>query len=271
MFLPWLPPCERWRSGEIQRRVRCRFKMREEKGGPVAAFLFLCARVWFLRRSVHLRHCFSGGIGILFLSNTRSTAGMKQVLWGMILCGIASCGVVRSPRDGYGMVRKCDRACLAKYTPDAPLYPGNSTQYMLYEITGVSVRAFMGNPDVKTCVVIWRPWAKGVGCHDLRYYDSLSKEVHAAGATFWLVSPYYDVPGVRKRKSCYGYAGRLFVMDHDAYGKRPRRRAQRRFVEELLAREDVGDSVTGAASYLFSGDSLMYAGGVEGMVTRVRR
>lgn len=196
---------------------------------------------------------------------------MKGALWLMIVCGIAGCGVARSPRDGYGLMRKCDRACLAKYTPDAPLYPGNSTYHILYEITGTAVRAFMGNPTQQTCVVVWRPWEKGQGCKDLTYYKSLAQTLNDRGVQFMLVSPYYDVPTARARKVSCGYEGRLFVMDHDAYGRQPRGRAQRLFVEDMLAGKAADDSVKKAAGYLFRGDSLVYAGGVDGMVAMVGR
>lgn len=168
-------------------------------------------------------------------------------------------------------MRKCDRACLAKYTPDAPLYPGNSTYHILYEITGTAVRAFMGSPEQQTCVVVWRPWEKGEGCKDLTYYKTLAQTLHDRGVQFMLVSPYYDVPTARKRKVSCGYEGRLFVMDHDAYGKRPRSRAQRLFVEDMLAAKAADDSVEKAAGYLFRGDSLVYAGGVDRMMAMVGR
>jgi hypothetical protein len=196
---------------------------------------------------------------------------MKQVMWLMILCCATGCGVVRSPRDGYGLTRKCDRSCLAKYTPDAPLYPGNSAHTVLYEITGTAVRAFMGLPEQQTCVVIWRPWEKGKDCKDLAYYKALAQKLHDDNVTFMLVSPYYDVPGARARKVSCGYEGRLFVMDHDAYGKRPRKRAQRLFIEDMLAGKAMDDSVERAASYLFRGDSLVYAGRVDEMVGMVRQ
>jgi hypothetical protein len=183
----------------------------------------------------------------------------------------AGCGVVRSPRDGYGLVRKCDRSCLAKYTPDAPLYPANSKHHVLYEITGTAVRAFMGNASAQTCVVVWRPWEKGEGCKDMSYYKSLAQSLHERSVTFFLVSPYYDVPGARARSVSCNYEGRMFVIDHDAYGKRPRGRAQRLFVEDLLAGGIGNDSVAQADSYLFRGDSLVFAGGVDEMVTLVRR
>ena len=185
----------------------------------------------------------------------------------ILLC--IGCGVVRSPRDGYGLVRKCDRSCLAKYTPDAPLYPANSTHHVLYEITGTAVRAFMGNPTAQTCIVVWRPWEMGEGCKDMSYYKNLAQSLHQRGVTFFLVSPYYDVPGARARSASCNYEGRMFVMDHDQYGKRPRARAQRLFVEDLLAEAKADDSLDRAESYLFRGDSLVYAGGVDGMVARV--
>jgi len=197
---------------------------------------------------------------------------MLRRSWGLVLLSFllcSACGIVRSPRDGYGLLRKCDRACLAKYTPDAPLYPRNSTYHVLYEITGTAVRAFMGVPGAQTCVVVWRPWEKGEGCKDMSYYKSLAQSLHERGVTFFLVSPYYDVPNARARRASCDYEGRVFVIDHDVYGKRPRARAQRLFVEDLLAGGRGSDSVARADSYFFRGDSLVYAGGVDEMVTMV--
>ncbi len=184
----------------------------------------------------------------------------------ILLIVVSGCGVVRTPRNGHALVRKADRGSLAKYTPDMGLYPGPAKATVFYEITADAVRAFMGDSAKATCVVIWEPWAKSTEVKDLSWYQRLAVQADSAGMAFILVATYYDVPGVRRLKDAHGYGGRVFILDHDAYGKRPRARAQRRFVQDLLATDSVAQSVCKSEAYLFRGDSLVQCGTLGGVM-----